>query len=272
MSDPLTALDVIRGRGVTQPIGLAMVMGTGLSSIADSIEDAITIPYADLPGFPAGSVSGHQGRLVLGTWEGTPVAIMQGRAHYYETGNAAAMAVPLETMVGLGVQTVVLTNSAGSLHVDWYPGNIAIITDHINFSGVNPLIGMAGDDRFVSMTDAYDRRVLARLRRSAVNAGIPSVREGVYMWFAGPSFETAAEVRMARTLGADLVGMSTVPEVILARRLGLRVGAISVVTNFATGIAGGNPSHDETKQVAMSGSIALKRLLRTFLRHVDGGA
>lgn len=266
MSDSQRALEVLRDRGVTEPVEIAIVLGTGLGTIADAVENPTIVPYADLPGFPSASVSGHEGRLVIGPWDGTRIAVMQGRAHFYETGNAAVMASPLETLSLLGVRTLILTNSAGSMHPDWYPGSIALISDHINFSGANPLIGASGDDRFVPLADAYDRHLRNRLRRAAASAGTPALREGVYMWFAGPSFETAAEVKVAKLLGADLVGMSTVPEVILARRLGLRVAALSVITNFATGIGGGNPTHTETKNVALSGSIGLKRLLRAFVR------
>ena len=266
------AVRVLRERGITEPLELVVVLGTGLGAIADSVENPIVVPYADLPGFPTGSVSGHEKQLVVGTWEGTRVAIMQGRTHYYETGDAGGMTVPIETLAQFGAPPLLLTNSAGSLHLDWYPGSLAIISDHINFSGVNPLIGQTGDERFVPLADAYDKRLRARLRRAGATAGIPNLREGVYMWFAGPSFETAAEIKVAKLLGADLVGMSTVPEVIIARKFGLRVAAVSVVTNFATGVSGGNPNHAETKTVAASGSIAIKRLLRAFLRNQDAGA
>ncbi len=167
------------------------------------------------------------------------------------------------------MRILILTNAAGSLHADWYPGSMALISDHINFSGVNPLIGASGDDRFVALADAYDKPLMARIRRAAAQGGVSALREGIYMWFAGPSFETPAEVKMAKLLGADLVGMSTVPEVILARRLGLRVAAISMITNFATGVSAGNPGHAETRNVALSGSVGLKRLLRAYLRGRD---
>ena len=269
MSDSDLCLDVLYQRGATEPVEIAIVLGTGLGTIADAVENPIKVPYADLPGFPQGNVSGHEGSLVIGSWEGKRVAVMLGRAHYYETGNAAAMETPLETLALLGAQILVLTNSAGSVHLDWYPGSIAMLSDHINFSGINPLIGAGTDSRFVPLADAYDRHLRARMRRAAVSAGTANLREGIYMWFSGPSFETAAEVKLAKLLGADLVGMSTVPEVILARRIGLRVAALSVITNFATGISGGNPTHSETKNAALSGSVALKRLLRAFVRAED---
>ncbi len=267
MTDSDRALEVLRARGLTEPVDVAIVLGTGLGSIADALTDAVAVPFAELPGFPAANVSGHEHRLIVGSWEGSRVAIVGGRAHYYETGDAAVMRSPLETLAKLGVRSLVLTNSAGSLHPDWYPGSVALITDHINYSGLNPLIGAVGDGRFVPMADAYDRLLRARLRRAA---GSMTLREGVYMWFSGPSFETPAEVRAAKLLGADLVGMSTVPEVILARHLGLKVAALSVITNFATGIGNANPTHEETKSAALSGAVGLKRLLRSFMRGRDG--
>ena len=266
MSDSQRARDVLRDRGVTEPIDLGIVLGTGLGSIADAPESPVTATFAELPGFPNLGVSGHEGRLVVGSWEGTRVAILQGRTHYYESGDAAAMRTPLETLALLGARSLVLTNSAGATHPDWYPGQIAMLTDHINITGINPLVGASDDARFVSLADAYDRALRTRMRRAATAAGVRDLREGIYMWFPGPSFETPAEVRVAKTLGADLVGMSTVPEVVLARHLGMKVVALSVITNFATGISGGNPSHAETKSTALSSSIALKRLLRAYVR------
>ena len=267
MTDSDRALEVLRSRGVVQAPDVALVLGTGLNSIGDALTEAVGVPFAELPGFPAANVSGHEQTLTVGVWEGSRVAIVGGRAHYYETGNAAVMRSPLETLAKLGVRTLILTNSAGSLHPDWYPGSVALITDHINYSGLNPLIGEVGDNRFVPMADAYDRNLRARIRRAA---GATTLREGVYMWFSGPSFETPAEVRAAKLLGADLVGMSTVPEVILARYLGFKVAALSVITNFATGVGNGNPTHEETKSAALSGAVGLKRLLRSFMRARDG--
>lgn len=270
-SDSERAAQILRDRGLTGKVAVGIVLGTGLGSIADSLEHGVVTAYDDLPGFPKARVSGHEGSLAVGTIDGTPVAIMRGRSHYYEDGRADAMASALETLALLGARSIVLTNSAGSLQAGWSPGTLALITDHINFSGRNPLIGASGDDRFVALDAAYDHRLLDDLRRAATAADVSPLHEGVYMWFSGPSFETPAEVRAARVLGADLVGMSTVPEAILARRLGLRVAAISVITNFATGVAGGKPSHDETKDLARHGSAALNRLLGAFLRAHDHG-
>ena len=269
VSESDAAARIMHDRGVREPVALGLVLGSGLGTVSDNLDGAVTVPYSELPGFPTHGVSGHDGRLTGGGLEGTTVAVLRGRAHYYEQGHAAAMQVPLETLVKLGCQTVIITNAAGSLHQDWYPGSLVLLADHINFSGMNPLIGATGDDRFVSMVDAYDKRLRLRMKRAASAASIANLREGVYMWFSGPSFETPAEIKMARLLGADLVGMSSVPEVILARRLGLKVAAISLITNFGTGLNGGAPSHGESKAVALSGSVGLRRLLRAFVRSAD---
>ncbi len=258
------AAEVLIDRGIQGPFACAMVLGTGLGRIADDLENAVSIPYADIPGFPGSGVSGHAGRLVAGRFEGRRVLVFAGRAHYYEHGDPAAMRVPIGVLTAFGSPPLILTNAAGSVRQDIRPGAIVAIRDHINFSGTNPLIGEAGDARFVSMTDAYDSRLLRRMKMTASTAGI-SLAEGVYMWFSGPSFETPAEIRMARTLGADLVGMSTVPEVILARRFRLRVAAVSIVTNMGAGIEGAAPSHSETRDVAATASAGLRRLLKAFV-------
>jgi purine-nucleoside phosphorylase len=175
------------------------------------------------------------------------------------------MRVAIETFRHLGGEALLLTNAAGGLNKEWLPPSLVAITDHINFSGTNPLIGHAGPDRFVPLTKAYDEALRADLQAAARAADV-ELNEGVYMWFSGPSFETPAEIRAARILGADLVGMSTVPEVILARRAGLRCAAVSVVTNFAAGLAGGDPSHEETQEYAARAAYRFKRLLRAFIR------
>ena len=265
MSDLAAALAALAARGATSLPSLAFVLGSGLGPLADEAEDALAIPYTEIPGFPQPSVAGHKGRLVVGELEGRRVALFQGRGHYYERGNPAAMAVLIEAFKTLGGKTLFLTNAAGGLHPEWTPPALVAITDHINFAGVNPLIGRASDDRFVPLTRAYDPALLDMLRGAARATGV-ALREGVYMWFNGPSFETPAEIRMAKLLGADLVGMSTVPEVILARFNGLSVVAASLVTNFAAGLSGGDPSHAETQEFAARGSAEFRRLLRAFIR------
>jgi len=265
------AIETLRMRGLNELPPLGIVLGSGLGSLADEVEDAVAIAYQDIPGFPIPTVTGHAGRLVVGALEGKRVVLFQGRGHYYERGDAAAMAVLIETFRALGGATLFLTNAAGGLRTEWRPPALVAITDHINFAGANPLIGVASDDRFVPLTHAYDAKALARLKRVAEADGV-TLHEGVYMWFSGPSFETPAEIRAAKILGADLVGMSTVPEVILARMHGLTCLAVSLVTNFAAGLAGGDPSHHETKEVALAGSTQFKRLLRAYIRSSNGQA
>ena len=262
---PDAAIAALKAHGLDSLPPLAIVLGSGPGAFAGEAGDAIAVPYADIPGFPKPSVEGHAGRLVVGTIEGPRVALFQGRGHYYERGDAGAMRIAIDAFRELGGDTLLLTNAAGGLNNEWAPPALVAITDHINFSGMNPLIGHVGPDRFVPLTKAYDRALLAALHEAARGADV-ELNEGVYMWFSGPSFETPAEIRAARILGADLVGMSTVPEVILARRAGLRCAAVSVVTNYAAGLSGGDPSHEETQTVAHEAAHLFKRLLRGFIR------
>jgi purine-nucleoside phosphorylase len=241
-----------------------IVLGSGLGSFADALTDVVRTAYHDLPGFPVSAVSGHAGEVVAGRLGGVPVILLSGRVHFYEKGDATAMRLPIEVLQGLGVETLVLTNSAGSLRDDLAPGSVMQITDHINYSGMNPLIGEDSDRRFVGMTNAYDSDLADAMRTAAVKAGIP-MSQGVYMWFSGPSFETPAEIRMARILGADAVGMSTVPEVIIARMLGLRVAAASVITNYGAGMTGAELSHEETKDMAPIGGARLAAILKEMI-------
>jgi purine-nucleoside phosphorylase len=241
----------------------ALVLGSGLGGLVDEVEDAVRIPYGDLPGFPQSGVTGHAGTFVAGTFAGTPVAMLAGRAHYYEHGNPAAMRPVLEALAGIGIEKLILTNAAGSLEPEMGPGSVMLITDHINFSGTNPLFGEPTDRRFVGLTEAYDPVIRAAIENAAAATATP-LHKGVYIWFSGPSFETPAEIRMARVMGANAVGMSTVPEVILARFLGLRVAACSVVTNLAAGMTGQELSHDETKEMAPLGGKRLATILRAM--------
>jgi purine-nucleoside phosphorylase len=244
----------------------AMILGSGLGTLVDTISDPVRIPYGDLPGFPKSGVSGHAGEVVAGLIGKTPVIMLSGRAHYYEHARADAMRSPLEALQGIGVTNLILTNAAGSLREDMPPGSVMRITDHINFSGSNPLFGEPSDRRFVGLTNAYDVELGDRMKAAAQATGTP-LHEGVYMWFSGPSFETPAEIRMARIIGADAVGMSTVPEVILARFLGMKVAAASVITNYAAGMTGGELSHQETKDMAPVGG----KRLAAILAHALGG-
>jgi purine-nucleoside phosphorylase len=242
----------------------ALVLGSGLGGLVDEVEHAVRIPYGELPGFPRSGVTGHAGQVVAGLLAGTPVLMLAGRAHYYEHGNAAIMRPALEVLAGVGIEKLILTNAAGSLDPDMGPGSLMLLTDHINFSGSNPLFGEPTDRRFVGLTEAYDRNISMALEKAATATGTP-LHKGVYMWFSGPSFETPAEIRMARIMGANAVGMSTVPEVILARFLGLRVAACSVITNLAAGMTGAELSHQETKDVAPRGGARLAAILKHAL-------
>jgi purine nucleotide phosphorylase len=248
---------------------VALLLGSGLGSFAEGVETIATIPYAELPGFPKTTVGSHAGRLVLGHVGPTPVAVLQGRAHYYERGRADEMAGAIRAMVELGCETLFQTNAAGSLRLDMPPGSLMAITDHINFTGVNPLFGLgSGDNRFVDMVDAYDPKLTERLLATAKAANI-LCHDGVYIWFCGPSFETPAEIRAARTLGADAVGMSTAPETILARQVGLKVVGLSLMTNYAAGLSRDKLGHEQTMAVAREAAGKVRRLLRGFLEGYD---
>lgn len=258
------ALDLIQARAGAAPVRLGLILGSGLGHLAHAVEGE-AIPYADLPGFPHVGVSGHNPHLHIGLLEGIRVAVFGAREHYYENGNPAAMRGALEVLRGLGAGALIATNAAGSMRPDIPPGDLMLLSDHINFSGLNPLIGERTDARFVPMTQAHDPQMRAALRAAALAEGI-ALQEGVYAWYSGPSFETPAEIRAIRTLGADAVGMSTVPEVILARFLGLRVAAISTITNMAAGMSDEAISHEHTKAMAPLGAAKLERILRRYLR------
>ncbi len=258
------AVAALKARGVEGPFDLGIVLGTGLGPLADEIEDAVRVPYSAIPGFPAGNVSGHAKELVAGRLSGKRVVAYNGRSHYYERGDSTVMRIPVATLVGLGCRQALFTNAAGSLHEELGPGSLSLISDHINYSGRDPLIGDPDDARFVSLTDAYDPGLRALMKEAAAAEGV-RLGEGVYVWFSGPSFETPAEIRMARMIGGSIVGMSTAPEVILARRFGLKVVAMSMLTNLAAGMQGSSPSHDETKAVAAKGGAAMRRVVKSFV-------
>jgi purine-nucleoside phosphorylase len=239
---------------------VGIVLGSGLGAVADAVEDPVVVGYEELPGFPRPSVEGHAGKAVIGSIGGVPVAVLQGRAHLYETrppGDPDAVRTPVRALRAAGASVLVLTNAAGSLRPEVGPGSLMAITDHINLTGVNLLMGPNDDSigpRFPSLRDAYDPALLQTLRESARDAQV-DLAEGVYLAVTGPSFETPAEIRAFRTLGADAVGMSTVQETIVARHCGLRVVAVSVITNLAEGMT------DE----ALSGAAELSRLLLEFI-------
>ncbi len=256
----MDAAEIVRARAGAEPVRVALVLGSGLGGLAETVVGA-TVDYADLPGFPRAGVSGHSPRLTVGELAGVRVAVLGGREHFYERGDAAAMRAPLETLRALGAERLILTNAAGAIRADLAPGDVMSIADHINFSGRNPLIGEPDEARFVNMTDAYDPAMRRALAEAAAAEDLP-LPEGVYAWYSGPSFETPAEIRALRALGADAVGMSTVPEVILARFLGLRVAAVSTITNMAAGLSAEALSHAHTKAMAPQGAQKLARILR----------
>ncbi|MBK4214674.1 purine-nucleoside phosphorylase [Paracoccus caeni] len=264
MSKSAELAALIREQAGDEPPEFGLILGSGLGHLSGTV-DGTAIPYSDLPGFPHAGVSGHVPQLVIGELEGRRVAVFGGRAHYYESGKADVMRLPLEVLKELGCDRLLLTNAAGSLRADIPPGGLMLLNDHIAFAGTNPLIGEKTDARFVPLTDAHDAELRAALTLAAADEGI-DMAEGVYCWFSGPSFETPAEIRAAKVLGADAVGMSTVPEIILGRFLGLRCAAISVITNMGAGLSDESISHDHTKAMAPLGAAKLERILRRFLR------
>lgn len=266
----MDAAEIVRARAGDAPIELGLILGSGLGHLASTVA-GVEIPYDDLPGFPKAGVSGHVPQLAVGDLEGVRLAVLGGRAHYYEHGDPRVMRAPIETLKALGATALLLTNAAGSLRADIAPGDVMLITDHINFSGLNPLIGEATDARFVNMVDAYDPGLCQALTDAARDEQVDLAR-GSYAWYSGPSFETPAEIRALGILGADAVGMSTVPEVILARFFGLRVAAVSVITNMAAGLSSEAISHEHTKSMAPVGAAKLEAILRQFLRRQAVGA
>jgi xanthosine phosphorylase len=264
----MTAAEVLAARGAEPRLGI--VLGSGLGGLVDSLQDAVSVPYGELPGFPEIGVAGHGGAVVLGRLNGLPVACLAGRKHTYE-GDPGAMRVPIRTLKQLGAEALLVTNAAGSLRAEVGPGRLMAISDHINLLGVNPLTGPNDDavgPRFPSLRDAYDPELRYKLRTAAGGLQI-DLAEGVYLATAGPTFETPAEIRMFRTLGADAVGMSTVPEVILARHAGLRVAAVSAITNLAEGMGGEELSHEQTLRNAEVAARDLVRLVQRFAEDFD---
>ena len=272
--NPQVAASIIGAKAPGFRPQLALVLGTGIGALAEAIEDPVIIDYGELPGFPRSAVEGHAGRLVLGNLAGVAVACMQGRVHLYEGHDAADLALPIRALRLAGCDILVLTNAAGSLNAEFLPGSLMMLSDHINMTGANPLIG-ANDERFgprfPDMTVAYDRELRRSLAASATALGV-TLHEGVYVALLGPNFETPAEIRALRTLGADAVGMSTVPECLVARHCGMRVAAISTLTNLAAGMTDEELSHEQSLAVGAEAAKDLGRLLPTFLESLSPGA
>jgi len=260
------AASVMTERAGFQP-RVGVVLGSGLGAVADAVAGGTVIDYADLPGFPRPTVAGHGGRAVVGKVGDVPVAVLQGRAHVYEGGDPEVIRTPIRALRAAGAEILVLTNAAGSLRPELGPGRLMLITDHINLSGVNVLTGPNEDEigpRFPSLRDAYDPELRERLRAAADELGTP-LSEGVYLAVSGPTFETPAEIRAFAKLGADAVGMSTVHETAVARHAGLRVAAVSAITNLAEGMSPEPLSHEQTLRDAQKAADALAPLLVRFL-------
>ncbi len=261
------AARVIKERAQNFIPKIGIICGSGLGALAEAIESPIIIPYTEIPGFPQCSVEGHGGNLFLGLLKGVPVVCLQGRAHYYEGVDNEAIQTLVRTLKLLGCETLVATNSAGSLRPAVKPGSLVIINDHINMQFRSVLSGPNDDEfgpRFIGLEDAYDPKLRQQFHTAGQSLGL-NLHEGVYIAVLGPFFETPAEIRAFATLGADMVGMSTVPEVIVARHCGLRVAAISVITNLAAGMNPQQLSHEETLDNANLASANLIQLILNFV-------
>jgi purine-nucleoside phosphorylase len=261
------ALAAICRKGAPRP-DIGMILGSGLGGVADAISDAITIPYEEIPYWPRTTALGHAGRLVIGSLEGMTVVAMQGRVHYYEGYSMDEVTFPVRILGELGIKTLIATNASGGINLGYKPGDLVAIYDHINYMGINPLIGANNEQwgpRFPDMTYAYDRGYITMLENAAREERV-TLHKGVYIAFTGPSYETPAEIRMARTMGADLVGMSTVPEVIAANHMGIKVAGISCVSNYAAGVTPEKLHHQAVLDGMTRAAESMVRLIRAFLR------
>lgn len=250
---------------------VAIILGSGLGAVAAGLEEVVKIPYERIPHFPRSTVEGHAGMLLAGRWGERQVLLFQGRFHYYEGYSMEQVAMPVRVMALLGVKKLIVTNAAGGINPSFQPGDLMLISDHINLMGTNPLIGPNWEEmgpRFPDMTEAYSSRLRAKARKVGAEIGI-FFREGVYAGLTGPTYETPAEIRFLRTIGADAVGMSTVPEVITAVHAGIEVLGISTITNLAAGITEKKLSHEEVIEVGSRLSEKLAAFLSRFVRELD---
>jgi purine-nucleoside phosphorylase len=264
----LQAVEFLRSRMRFKP-SVMLVLGSGLGGLADEMEDAVRIPFAEIPGFPSSTVQGHRGMLVAGRLEGVDCIALQGRFHLYEGHSAATAALPIRALAALGASTLIITNAAGGVNSAFQAGDLMIIDDHINFMFQNPLVGpvVAGDLRFPDMSAPYDRELKELAVSAAEECGV-AVQRGVYLAALGPSYETPAEIRMFARLGADAVGMSTVPEVIAAHAMGIRVLGISLISNAAAGMTGEPLTHGEVIQAGVQAAPRFISLVRGVLRRL----
>ena len=260
------AADFILTQVSTRPT-VGMVLGSGLGDFADTLEDAISIPFSKIPNFPTPPVPGHTGALVFGKKQGKDVVVLQGRIHYYEGLPQQELTLPIRVLAALGIETLVLTNACGGVNLGFHPGDLMLISDHINLSGGNPLIGPNLDSfgpRFPDCSDIYTASLRAAIKEKATEAGI-ALQEGVYGMYSGPNYETPAEIRMYRILGSDVVGMSTVPEALIAAHCGIKVVGISCITNMAAGVLPQKLNHAEVIEVAALVHDKFQRLLDIVL-------
>lgn len=263
------AADYILSRISYRPT-IGMVLGSGLGDFADMLEDAVRIPYAEIPNFPVPTAPGHVGAMVFGKKQGKEVVVLQGRIHFYEGLSQQQITLPIRVLAAMGIKLLVLTNAAGGVNLSFGPGTLMMISDHINYSGANPLVGPNLDDfgpRFPDVSDLYTKALRDAVKDAAKQAG-NEVREGVYMMFSGPNYETPAEVRMAKIVGADAVGMSTVPEALVAGHCGMEVIGISCITNIAAGLSDQKLDHSEVLEIASRVHDTFQSLLDVILRTV----
>lgn len=263
------AVEVIQEKD-SRPLAAGLILGSGLGQFADTLENKVSIDYASIDQFPVSEVDGHKNRFVIGDTAGKTYLVMQGRFHYYEGYPASLLGVGVRIMAKLGIKTVVLTNAAGAINRTFQAGQLMLLTDHINLSGTNPLIGKNDDafgTRFPDMTTVYAQDVIETVLKKAEEAGV-FLQKGVYCMLSGPSFETPAEIKMLHTLGVDAVGMSTVPEAITARHAGLRVVGMSLLTNMAAGIEDTPLSHEDVNRIAAKAAGRASEALRLILETV----
>lgn len=247
---------------------IGLILGSGLGDFADTLENRVSIPFSDIPNFPLPTVEGHVGAFVFGTCHGKPIVALQGRLHYYEGHSMQTITLPVRVMAKLGVTQLVLTNAAGGVNLNYYPGDLMLISDHINYSGNNPLLGQNLPDfgpRFPDVSDLYTASLRKRILEKAAENGI-ALRQGVYLMYSGPNYETPAEIRFFRMAGADAVGMSTVPEALVAAQCSMQVVGISCITNMAAGILPQKLSHQEVVETAALVHDQFQRLLDLILQ------
>ena len=262
--------DYIKERITSSP-SIGLILGSGLGDFADGLENKIVIPFSQIPGFPQSTVEGHVGAFVIGSFQGKTVVALQGRIHYYEGQPQQVITIPVRIMALLGVKQLILTNACGGVNLNFTPGDLMLISDHINFSGSNPLIGPNLDQfgpRFPDLTNVYTKELRTKIMKVAEENGI-ALRQGVYMMYSGPNYETPAEIRMFRMMGADAIGMSTVPEAIVAAHCGIDVVGISCITNMAAGVLPQKLNHQEVVETAAMVHDKFQKLLTLVINLID---